>query len=54
MWEGMPVLAGNTVGTEGDPSIYSKARVNLKVDLGQGMVGSTNNGGERGVGREGI
>jgi hypothetical protein len=42
------------VGTEGDPSVSSKARVDLKVDLGQGTVGSANNGGEGGVGREGI
>jgi hypothetical protein len=48
------VLAGNAVGMEGDPSIRSKARVDPKVNLGQGMVGSTNNGGERGVSREGI
>jgi hypothetical protein len=48
------VLAGDAVGMEGDPSISSKARVDLKVDLGQGTVGSANNGRERGVGREGI
>jgi hypothetical protein len=52
--QGNLVLAGDVVGTEGDPSISSKARVNPQVDLGQGMVGSANNGGEGGVGREGI
>jgi hypothetical protein len=39
---------------EGDSSVSSKARVDPKVDLGQGMVGGANNGGERGVSREGI
>jgi hypothetical protein len=48
------ILVGNTVGMEGDPAIYSKTRVDLKVDPGQGMVGSANDGGEGGVSREGV
>jgi hypothetical protein len=52
--QGDLVLAGDMVGTEGDSSISSKARVDPKVNLGQGTVGSTNNGGEGRVSREGI